>query len=312
MTPAVQPSVPEGITFVVPCFNSGGYLRDAVLSLLAQPLNGPSEILVVDDGSDDADTLRAIQASRAMPGVRVLRSLTRRGHHSARNAGIEAAQYAFVMQLDADDRLATDRELLASGSYPDRAIDLLRADENLAFVHTMSWMIDGFNGYTISSYPCREDLVMSKHHVPTSIVCRRQDAVAGGLYDPRVLKWGDWGFAVNILGGRFRRGRSNSIACIPGPFHHYRMHTSSYRVSSAEVSELAMTALVVERNLDLFQDRLCTTDTAQDIARQVLARKPSRLEDLLHMAQFDLEQALEVARQRQFGLPSPYEHLGIP
>ncbi|WP_371659471.1 hypothetical protein [Streptomyces sp. NBC_00280] len=44
----------------------------------------------------------------------------------------------------------------------------------------------------------------------------------------------------------------------------------------------------------------------------MLASKPSRLVHLTRMAEFDLEQALTVARQREFSLLSLFEGLGIP
>lgn len=304
-------STPEGISFVIPCFNSGDYLVEAVESLIERPHAFPYEVVVVDDGSDDDRTLRAISLCAERAGVRVVRQ-GHSGHHAARNTGINAAGFEYVMQLDADDRLATAPELLKDGSYPDRAIELLKTHQHVAFVHTMSRMIGDFDGLTISSYPCREELVLRKHHVPTSLVCRRDDAIRGGLYDPHVLKWGDWAFAVNLLAGRFRRGDHNSIVCIAGPLHEYRVHSRTRRVSNVEISEFDMTLLVVEKNIDLFRHHFNRDDLAEDIARDVLASKPSRLVDLIRMAQFDLEQALTVARQREFSLSSPFECLGIP
>ncbi|WP_371639664.1 glycosyltransferase family 2 protein [Streptomyces virginiae] len=301
-----------GISFVVPCHNAGDYLIEAVESVVEQSLRRPYEVVIVDDGSDDDTTLKAIDTCAEMPGVRVLRLAQRQGHHVARNAGVAAARMEYVMQVDADDRLATEPPLLKHGSYPDRAAQILDSEPDTAFVHTMSWMFGAFEGFTISSYPCHEDLVVRKHHVPTSIVCRRADALACGLYDPKVLKWGDWAFAVNLLASRFRRGAGNDIRCIVGPFYEYRVHSRVERVSDAEVSELDMTRLVVEKNLDFFQDRLDRNDGAAEIALDVLEQKPTRLDDLLYMANFDLHQAQIVAEQREFTLSSPYETLGIP
>ncbi|MDW4903447.1 MULTISPECIES: glycosyltransferase [Streptomyces] len=301
-----------GISFVIPCHNAGDYLVEAVESVVEQPLRRPYEVVIVDDGSDDDLTRKAIDICAGLPGVRVVRLEQRQGHHAARNAGLAAARLEYVMQVDADDRLATEPFLLAAGSYPDRAVEILESDPDTAFVHTMSWMFGAFEGFTISSYPCREDLVVRKHHVPTSIVCRRADALECGLYDPRVLKWGDWAFAVNLLASRFRRGAANNIHCVAGPFYEYRVHSRVDRVSDAEVSELDMTRLVVERNLDFFRDRLERNDSAPEIALDVMEQKPTRLDDLLYMAQFDLHQAQIVAQQREFSLASPYEALGIP
>ncbi|MCE7082921.1 glycosyltransferase [Streptomyces sp. ST2-7A] len=301
-----------GISFVIPCHNAGDYLVEAVESVIEQPLRHPYEVVIVDDGSDDETTRKSIGTCVELPGVRVVRLEARQGHHAARNAGLAAARLEYVMQVDADDRLATEPFLLAAGSYPDRAVAILASDPDTAFVHTMSWMFGAFEGFTISSYPCREDLVVRKHHVPTSIVCRRTEALECGLYDPRVLEWGDWAFAVNLLASRFRRGAANNIHCVAGPFYEYRVHSRVDRVSDAEVSELDMTRLVVEKSLDFFRDRLERNDSAAEIALDVLEQKPTRLDDLLYMAQFDVHQAQIVVQQRGFSLSSPYEALGIP
>ncbi|MFJ9005228.1 hypothetical protein [Streptomyces canus] len=134
-----------------------------------------------------------------------------------------------LVLFDLDNTLVDRR-----GTLADWAVKLLKTHRQVAFVHTMSRMIGDFDGLTISSYPCREELVLRKHHVPTSIVYRRDDAIHGGLYDPDVRKWGDWAFAVNLLAGRFRRGEANHIVCISGPLHEYRVHSRTRWVSSLE------------------------------------------------------------------------------
>jgi hypothetical protein len=73
-----------------------------------------------------------------------------------------------------------------------------------------------------------------------------------------------------------------------------------------------MTLLVVEKNLDLFRHHFNRDDSANDITRDVLASKPSRLVDPIRMAEFDLEQALAVARRREFALAGIPLHEGSP
>lgn len=306
--------VPErtGISVIVPCYNAGAYVWEAVRSVVRQPLDLDHEVVVVDDGSTDAATRSALGRCAALPRVRLVSHDSRQGHHAARNTGLRTARFDYVLQLDADDRLATDRDLLAGGSYPDRAVRILSDERDVAFVHTFSRMFGGFEGLTISSYPCREDLVVRKHHVPTPIVCRRSEALGCGMYDPRVTKWGDWAFAVNLLASRFRRSLRNRIACVSGPLHEYRIHAAGPRVSTSDVSESDMTFLVVERNLDYFRDRLGRADSAAALTRAVVAAKPSRLTDLLHMAAFDLPQALQVAHERTLTMHGRADDLGVP
>jgi glycosyltransferase involved in cell wall biosynthesis len=86
------------ISVVIPAYNGGAFLRDAVQSAIAQTL-GPLEILVIDDGSQD-DTFEV--ASSYGPPVRALRKANG-GPASARNVGIREAHGEWIAFLDADD-----------------------------------------------------------------------------------------------------------------------------------------------------------------------------------------------------------------
>jgi glycosyltransferase involved in cell wall biosynthesis len=64
-------SASHDITAVVPCFDAGAYVAEAVESLLAQE-GGPPRIIVVDDGSTDRatlDVLAALPDDILMPGA---------------------------------------------------------------------------------------------------------------------------------------------------------------------------------------------------------------------------------------------------
>lgn len=87
-------------TIVIPCFNYGQYLTDAIESALAQTY--PCEIIVVDDGSTD-DTA---EVAERYPVTLIRRP--NMGLPAARNAGIRAAKSTHILPLDADDKLAPE------------------------------------------------------------------------------------------------------------------------------------------------------------------------------------------------------------
>ncbi len=89
------------VAVVIPCHNYGNYLREAIESVFAQTCI-PSEILVVDDASDD-DTA-AVAASYAARGVKYKRGEWK-SVAAARNAGAMATTAPYLVFLDADDRL---------------------------------------------------------------------------------------------------------------------------------------------------------------------------------------------------------------
>jgi glycosyltransferase involved in cell wall biosynthesis len=90
--------VPE-ISVVVPTRNRPESLRRCLAALAAQTVGEPFEIVVVDDGSDDAELVAAIV--RETPGARLVRQ-SRGGPGAARNAGVRAARGAVVCLTDDD------------------------------------------------------------------------------------------------------------------------------------------------------------------------------------------------------------------
>jgi glycosyltransferase involved in cell wall biosynthesis len=92
------------VTVIIPAFNAGKYLGEALDSLLCQTLP-PSQIIVVDDGSTDQtpDVLQSYRTS--IVAVRQENN----GAGAARNNGLRRATGQYVAFLDADDVSAPER-----------------------------------------------------------------------------------------------------------------------------------------------------------------------------------------------------------
>jgi hypothetical protein len=175
-------------------------------------------------------------------------------------------------------------------------------------------MFGDFCGLTISSYPLREQMVARKHHVPISIVYRRNEISKGLLHIETVPKWQDWAFGASLLARRWARKERSEIRFVEGPGHGYRIHSAFPRISRAEISEYDATKLVVGAYPDYFASKFThVTNEIDTLTAAVVASKPSPLEDLLFMASFNLEQALSVAQHREYQLNSAHvNRLGIP
>ena len=106
------------VTVVVPCYNHGHFLREAIES--AERSRGVRyEIIVVDDGSTDRATLD-VMARLRRDGYQVLRHEENWGVSAARNTGIARAQGRHILPLDADNRIRPDY-LRLGASILDRA-----------------------------------------------------------------------------------------------------------------------------------------------------------------------------------------------
>jgi glycosyltransferase involved in cell wall biosynthesis len=91
--------VPITVTVVIPAYNHGHFVAEAIQSVLLQDY-APIETIVVDDGSTD-DTAAVVAG---FPAVRYQRQ-ENRGLAAARNAGLAIARGELIVFLDADDRL---------------------------------------------------------------------------------------------------------------------------------------------------------------------------------------------------------------
>lgn len=88
------------VSIIIPCYNQGEFLSDAIQSALDQDYPD-KEIIVVNDGSTD-NTQEA--AAQFLPAIRYIEQ-ENRGVSSARNAAIKIAKGTYVAFLDSDDVL---------------------------------------------------------------------------------------------------------------------------------------------------------------------------------------------------------------
>ncbi len=109
---------PVDVSVVIPCYNHARYLREAIESIDGGVRT--IEIIVVDDGSEDASG----EIAASMPGVTAIRQANQ-GLAAARNTGLSHARGRYVVFLDADDRLlpaAIERGVRALDEHPECAM----------------------------------------------------------------------------------------------------------------------------------------------------------------------------------------------
>jgi glycosyltransferase involved in cell wall biosynthesis len=89
------------VSILIPTYNYGRFVTDAVDSALAQEFLGALEVLVCDDGSTD-DTQTVLEKYRDDPRVTVS-TQTNEGHAAALNTLVQVSGGEVVCLLDADD-----------------------------------------------------------------------------------------------------------------------------------------------------------------------------------------------------------------
>jgi len=113
------------VSVVVPCYNYGRYLPEAVGSVLSQGV--PVEIIIVDDCSTDDSAEVASDLAEQHPQVRLVRNEHNLGHIATYNKGLGMVTGEYVVLLSADDKLA-------SGSLR-RAVSLFERHPSVGLVY---------------------------------------------------------------------------------------------------------------------------------------------------------------------------------
>jgi len=202
------PGAPLLVSVVIPCFNYGKYLEEAVQSVLSQTIVS-CEAIIVDDGSTDTQTHAVLAQIEKLARVRILRQQNQ-GLPSARNAGILLAQGEYICCLDADDTLEP--------TYLELAIAVLEADHSVGFAY--SWV--RLFGDEASIWKTRDfdiDDALIDNHTSVSAVFRRDDWLATGGYRAGMRHgYEDWEFWLR-LASLGRRGR-----VMRTPLFNHRRH----------------------------------------------------------------------------------------
>ena len=90
------------ISVIVPIYNTGVFLPECLDSILAQDVQVPYEVLLVDDGSTDGCGEICDEYAAKDPRVRVFHQ-ENQGLSAARNTGIGAARGRYYAFVDSDD-----------------------------------------------------------------------------------------------------------------------------------------------------------------------------------------------------------------
>jgi glycosyltransferase involved in cell wall biosynthesis len=192
---------PPMLSVIVPCYNYGKYLPDAVNSLLGGPTSlgewepqtfQSFEIVIVDDASTDEETKEVVrQLHDPWKGVRSLLLSQNMGTPGALNVGIEHAYGEFVHILSADDMReswALEKQVRAAIDNPGMVIygdiESFKGSERLKAVRLLEYDFDD---------------MLYKNPMPAGITYPREAWVKAGGYPARMI-YGreDWAFNIAL------------------------------------------------------------------------------------------------------------------
>jgi len=201
------------VSVVIPCYNHGQYLSEAIESVLNQTYKN-IEIVVVNDGS--TDNTEAV--CKSYPKVKYVYS-NNSGLSAARNTGVKHSTGNYLIFLDADDYL-----------YP-RAVEInlwyFSEFKKIAFVSGAHDKIDEKGNFlpvedaldkSIDNYT---SLLQGNYIAMEGTVMYRRDLFQSFFFDPRLKACEDYDINLNIA--RYFPSISHSNKLAVYRIHNYNM-----------------------------------------------------------------------------------------
>ena len=215
----------ERVSVIMPCYNDGQYIEEALYSLRAQTyLNW--ELIVIDDGSDEPETLRVLEQLEEMPYVRLLHTNHVRPA-GARNAGIRAARGTYILPLDADDTIEP--------TYMEKAVRILYENPSVGVVYCRADLFGEQSGpWYLPDYSLRA--MLQDNIVFVTSMFRREDwERVGGFNTNMHAGMEDYDFWLSIL------ELDREVVQIPEVLFHYRIkpksRTTGFQDSVEQIKE---------------------------------------------------------------------------
>jgi glycosyltransferase involved in cell wall biosynthesis len=229
------------VAVIIPCFEQGSFLAEAVACALHQ---GPlvREIVVVDDGStDDATRIvldRLHQAASRLPvSLKIFRNQSNLGLAAARNVGIRQAQSEIILPLDADDLIAD--------SYVPQVLGLVQ-DVSKPFIAYSRARFFGLAEGPWVLPPFSMEAMRQDNCIYASALFRRADWLACGGYSEDMTFLEDYDFWLKVLALGARVYRHDE------ELFFYRRHEANMTVRVDEERRRQALAAIQNRHKGFF------------------------------------------------------------
>lgn len=202
------------VSVIIPCYNQGFFLQEAVDSVLEQTYQD-FEIIIINDGSTDVATVKLLENYKP-PKTTVVHT-DNHGLASARNNGINIAKGKYILPLDSDDKIGKN--------YLQKAVEKLEANENLGIVYCEAEFFGCQTGkWELPEYKF-PDILLHNVIFSASFFRKSDWQSIGGYRLNMVFGWEDYDFWLSII----EMGRE--VYRIPEILFYYRQHPNSMTTS---------------------------------------------------------------------------------
>ncbi len=267
---------------IIPCYNQGRFIKEAVDSVLLQTFQD-FEIIVVNDGSTDPETNQILSAFSA-PKTTILHT-SNQGPAAARNTAIQAAKGLYILPLDADDKIAP--------TYLEKAIDVLEKNNDIGIVYCDAEFFGNETGkWDLSPYSLKR-ILNSNCIFVSSFFHKSAWEKVGGFKENMIFSLEDWDFWLSLI------ENGSNVYKIPETLFFYRKQETS-RTSLAKKFDTVSCRQLILNHLDFYaQNVLLLKGTVRQIFFSKKIKKHLKKRNLsyfLALAKYRTDQCFEIIK----------------
>ena len=223
------------ISVIIPCYNQGAWLDEAVDSVLSQSYRD-FEIIIVNDGSSD-DQTKSLLSGYDKPLTRVIHT-TNQGLAMARNNGIREAAGTYLLTLDADDRIGP--------AYMEKAVAVLDREPATGIVYCQAETFGAVNGPWFAAPYTLRRMLMGNLIFCAAFFRKSAWEAVGGYDRAMVAGYEDWNFWLSLI------EQGAQVHRIPEVLFSYRVKEVSMATSMDWRKKTDMHHLIMQRHQDLY------------------------------------------------------------
>ena len=250
------------VSIIMPCYNQGKYVREAIESVLHQTYKN-IEIVCVNDASLDNsnDIIQNILSELNPDNFIYINHKENKGVITTRNEAIEIATGEYILPLDADDTIEP--------TYVEKAVNILDENPDVGIVYC--W-VNNFWKDSKSQISKWEDFDISKELFLNSIVntsmYRKSDFLLVGGYKSYMNKgWEDWDLWLSIIEKGFKAHLIKEV------LFNYRRNFFNSRSNSAAKSIDHLYRELLRHHTELYLNNDCFIDRVFNQNYQILLEK---------------------------------------
>lgn len=176
------------VSVVIPCYNDKNYIQETIKCVLSQSYQN-FEIIIVDDGSDDAtkQVLHTLTNNR----IKVI-TQTNSGPSAARNRGFNTASGSYILTIDADDTVEE--------TFLEKAVAILNKNSVLGAVSSHCNVFVK-NHEVISKHKPKggtlNDFLFENNSASFALIRKETWQDAGGYDEAMITGFEDWEFWIS-------------------------------------------------------------------------------------------------------------------